>query len=119
MEQTENNKDLADIFCYERGAELRSENTRQAACQRIASELSVFVSARKWNQISVEIDPSHMEYTFEHGMAVLEIGIRPAQIMESSMDFIDAVSDIEDLIDATVHEIEDFDGIYISLTSPE
>ena len=116
-------KHLNDIFCYERGQKLiaafQNKNTEQAKsmAQQIAVDLSEFVSASKWNNILLEVDTSSAKLIGEVSLPVLEIGIRPKEKIKNVMELIDAISDVEDIIDAAIHDIEDFNGIYISLNS--
>ena len=118
-------KDLNDIFCYERGNNLiearRNEQTDRVrkVSLEIATDLAEFVAARKWNNIDLQIDVSRVAFKGDTGLPILEIGIRHAGEVETSMEVMDAISDVEDLIDAAIHEIEDFDSIYVSLVPPE
>lgn len=116
-------KHLNDIFCYERGNKIvvafkdRDQEQVNVLARQIASDLADFVSEKKWNNIDLEVDPASATVGGEISLPVLEIGIRPKSQVSNAMELIDAISDVEDMIDAAIHEIEDFDGIYVSLRS--
>lgn len=115
-------KHIGDIFGYERGNNIRKalSNYDMFTCNKIAKEVAVdfadFVKERNWNNVRLQINPEKIEVIGkEHEIIILEMGIEVLDESKSATEIMNAISDIEDLVDAAVHEIEDFDSICISL----
>lgn len=115
-------KHIGDIFGYERGNNIREALSSHSTfkCNALAKEVAVdfneFVKERNWNNIRLQINPLKVDVIGkDHEIIILEMGIEVLDEGKSATEIMNAISDIEDLIDAAVHEIEDFDSICISL----
>lgn len=116
-------KHLNDIFTQERGNSLneaikdKNIDRANAIARQIAQDLSEFVSRKKWNNINLQVDVQSAKFETDMSIAVLEIKVKSSDKISNTMELVDAISDVEDLIDAAIHNREKFDGIYVSLGS--
>lgn len=116
-------KHLNEIFTHERGSSLnealRNNNNDLAnvISKKIAEDLADFIAKKKWNNITLEVDIPSAKFKTHMSIPILEIKVRSSDKIDNTMELIDAISDVEDLIDSVIHDREKFDGIYVSLGS--
>lgn len=113
-------KHIGDIFGYERGNDIRNalSNYDIFTCNKIAKEAAVdfneFIKEREWNNVQLQINTDKVNVKNEdHDIVILQMGIEVLSEGKSSTEIMNAISDVEDLVDAAVHEIEDFDGVFV------